>query len=124
MLIFFGVFCLILWLVFDNPSLSQSEILQFVPWMLMMVTGAISNNITTNRLRQQNVRLKLKLSTLAAKANYPEEMPYKVTAEEKIKIKALARQNKKIEAIKILKTNHNMPLFDAKTYIDLLCKGY
>lgn len=71
-------------------------------------------------LRKYNVRLKMKLTDLALKTNNEIYAVYYVTDEDKAKILKLKGQDHKIDAIKLLKSNYRMDLFEAKAYVDCL----
>ena len=45
---------------------------------------------------------------------------YKVSEDDKAKIRELKAQKKKIDAVKLLKEDYSMDLFEAKTYVDYL----
>ena len=62
----------------------------------------------------------MKLTDLAVNTNNDIYAVYSVSNDDKAKIKELKKQNKKIDAIKLLKNNYQMSLFDAKTYVDYM----
>ena len=73
-----------------------------------------------NTLRKQNIKLKMKLTDLALKSRNDIYAVYAVSDEDKAKIRALKGQNNKIAAVKLLKDNYQMGLFEAKTYVEHL----
>lgn len=73
-----------------------------------------------NKLRKQNIKLKMKLTDLALKTGNDIYAIYAVSDEDKAKIRGLKRQNNKIAAVKLLKGNYQMGLFEAKTYVEYL----
>lgn len=62
----------------------------------------------------------MKLTDLALRTDNEIYAVYKVSAEDKAKIRALRGQNNKISAVKLLKENYRMGLFEAKTYVKYL----
>ncbi len=73
-----------------------------------------------SRLRKYNVNLKMKLTDLALKNGNDIYAIYKVSEDDKAKIRELKAQKKKIDAVRSLKENYQMDLFESKTYIDYL----
>ena len=73
-----------------------------------------------NRLRKYNVNLKMKLTDLVLKTGNGIYAIYKVSEDDKAKIRELKAQKKKIDAVKLLKENYQMDLFEVKTYVDYL----
>ncbi len=67
-----------------------------------------------------NVNLKMKLTDLALKTGNDIYAIYKVSEDDKAKIRKLKAQKKKLEAVKLLKESYQMDLFEAKTYVDYL----
>lgn len=62
----------------------------------------------------------MKLTDLALKTGNDIYAIYSVSDEDKAKIRVLKNQKNKIAAIRLLKENYQMNLFEAKTYVDYL----
>lgn len=62
----------------------------------------------------------MKLTELALKTGNDIYAIYKVSEDDKAKIRELKAQKKKIDAVKLLKENYSMDLFEAKTYVNYL----
>ena len=98
----------------------NSDILNSLIWGLMLCFVLVSYSSRYNRLRKYNVNLKMKLTDLALKTGNDIYAIYKVREDDKAKIRELKAQKKKIAAVKLLKENYEMDLFEAKTYVDYL----
>ena len=72
------------------------------------------------QIKYQKINLKMKLTDLALKTGNDIYAIYKVSEDDKAKIRELKAQKKKIDAVKLLKENYQMDLFEAKTYVDYL----
>ena len=75
-----------------------------------MILCVLLRNIS---LRKYNVKLKMKLTELALKTDI--YAIYNVSKEDKVKIMDLKKQNKKIDAVKLLKDNYSLSLYEAKS---------
>lgn len=98
----------------------NSHILNSLIWGLMLCFVLVSYSSRYNRLRKYNVNLKMKLTDLALKTVNDIYAIYKVSEDDKAKIRELKAQKKKIDAVKLLKEDYSMDLFEAKTYVDYL----
>ena len=77
-----------------------------------MILCVLLRNIS---LRKYNVKLKMKLTELALKTDNDIYAIYNVSKEDKVKIMDLKKQNKKIDAVKLLKDNYSLSLYEAKS---------
>ena len=98
----------------------NSDMLNSLIWGLMLCFVRVSYSSRYNRLRKYNVNLKMKLTDLALKTGNDIYAIYKVSEDDKAKIRELKAQKKKIDAVKLLKEDYSMDLFEAKTYVDYL----
>ena len=98
----------------------NSDMLNSLIRGLMLCFVLVSYSSRYNRLRKYNVNLKMKLTDLALKTGNDIYAIYKVSEDDKAKIRELKAQKKKIDAVKLLKEDYSMDLFEAKTYVDYL----
>ena len=96
------------------------EWLNVACWSSILLSVCTSHCSRYNRLRKYNVNLKMKLTELALKTGNDIYAIYKVSEDDKAKIRELKAQKKKIDAVKLLKENYSMDLFEAKTYVNYL----
>lgn len=98
----------------------NSESFGYFVLCFAFLSSMVSHYLSYNRLQKYNVRLKMKLTDLALKTDNEIYAVYKVSDEDKTKIRSLKGQNNKIAAVKLLKDNYQMGLFEAKNYVDYL----
>lgn len=98
----------------------NSELLRCFALCCTFLFIVLSRYASYSQLRKYNVRLKMKLTDLALKTNNEIYAVYKITDEDKAKILKLKSQKRRIDAIKLLKSNYHMDLFEAKAYMDCL----
>ena len=96
------------------------EWLNIICWCSILISAFTPHYSRYNRLRKYNVNLKMKLTDLALRTDNDIYAIYKVSEDDKDKIRELKAQKKKIDAVKLLKENYQMDLFEAKTYVDYL----
>ena len=98
----------------------MSDLLVILSLFFSLLAILLSYASRYNRLREYNIKLKMKLTDLALKTDNDIYAVYTVSEEDKNKIRELKNQKNKIEAVKLLKKNYQMDLFEAKVYVDYL----
>ncbi len=113
---FFAVYRLLSLFYLEVDCLNLYEIFIF----LMPVWYVVYYCANHSNLRKQNIKLKMKLTDLALKTRNDIYAVYTGSDEDKAKIRVLKNQKNKIAAIRLLKENYRMNLFEAETYVDYL----
>ena len=98
----------------------MSDLLVILSLFFSLLAILLSYASRCSRLREYNIKLKMKLTDLALKTDNDIYVVYTVSEEDKNKIRELKNQKNKIDAVKLLKKNYQMDLFEAKVYVDYL----